>query len=234
MAFRIALIGASDQMKNKLVNLLRDNNFHVDLYDTIPINPAADRNLHAYDAVIANSNFAAVMKEDAILNALLTATGFLIYEEYASPGGGPSFLLHSGMSPEDIITKINNVVYLNTNTRKSIRLRVNFPVEYEYEGKSYQSTIQDVSENGAFILTLVPPSTGTEITVRFTIPGEQISTTAIGRVRYSIICNLDQRIIAHPASHEKKIISLPGVGIRFEQISDKDREAIKNFIESQR
>jgi len=233
MAFRIALIGASEQMRKKLVNLLQNNNCTVDLYDPVNMSSLVDYNLHTYDVIIANSSLAAVLKEDTIFNALLTAAGFLIFEEKSVQGGPePPFLIHAGMSQEDIIAKINNIVYLNTNTRKSTRMKVNLPVEYEYEGKNYQSTLHDLSERGGFILTLVPPSNGTNIIVRFSLPGEHLMTVAECRVIYSIKCNLDQQIIAHPSSCDQKIISLPGVGIVFEQISGNNREAIKNFIET--
>jgi PilZ domain len=233
MAFRIALIGASDQMRKKLVDLLQNNNCTVDMYDPVNISSLIDHDLHIHDVIIANSGLASVLKEDTVFNTLLTATGFLIFEEKAVQGGPePPFLIHAGMSQEDIIAKINNIVYLNSNTRKSTRMKVNLPVEYEYEGKNYQSTLQDLSERGGFILTLVPPSNGTKIIVRFAIPGEHLMAVATGRVIYSIKCNLDQQIIAHPSSRNKKIISLPGVGIVFEQISDKNQEAIKNFIET--
>jgi len=233
MAFRVALIGANDQMRNKLIDLLQNNNCTIDLYDPINVSSLVEQHLHTHDVIIANSGLAAVLKEDTIFNALLTATGFLIYEEKHVEGGPePLFLIHAGMSPEDIIAKINNIVYLNSNVRKSMRVKVNLPVSYEYDGQNYQSSFQELSERGGFILTLSPPSNGTKIIVRFSIPGEHFMTVATGRVIYSIKCNLDQQIIAHPSSYDKKIISLPGVGIVFEQISVENQEVIKNFIET--
>ncbi|MBI5632730.1 MAG: hypothetical protein HZA15_04565 [Nitrospirae bacterium] len=42
--------------------------------------------------------------------------------------------------------------------------------------------------------------------------------------------DLDRGIISYPSSADRKIIAMPGMGIFFESISDKDREAIRIFV----
>ncbi len=231
MIFRIALIGASELMRTRLAEILRCDEFVIDIYDPNIVASLFDYRLHSYDLIIASSDLVAGLKEDTVFTSLLAARGFLLYEEKPKQWDiEPSFLIHSGMSPEDIIAKINNILYLNAHVRKSPRIKVNQPVEYDSEGKHYQSTTQYLGENGVFISTLAPPKNGTDITVRFSLPGGGREIVATGRIVYSVGANLDQSIITHPSSHDRKIVSLPGVGVVFEQVSDADREAIRDFV----
>jgi hypothetical protein len=181
--------------------------------------------------VIVSADLTAGGEEDTVFNSLLAVRGFLIFDEKAkSCDVAPSFLIHAGMSPEDIIAKINSTIYLNSNVRKSPRIRIAHPVEYEYEGRQYHSTIQDLGENGMFISTLTPPGNGTVVTMRLSLPGGKRMIVARGHVVYGIGCDLDQSIISHPSTRGKKIIALPGFGVTFDQIADEDRETIKAFM----
>lgn len=231
MLFRIALIGASELMRTRLAEILRGDEFVIDIYDPNIVASIFDYRLHSYDLIIASSDLVTGLKEDTVFTSLLAARGFLLFEEKPRQlEVEPSFLIHSGMSPEDILAKINNILYLNAHVRKSPRIKVNQPIEYDYEGKRYQSTTQYLGENGVFISTLAPPKNGTHITVRFSLPGGNHDIVASGRIVYSVGANLDQSIISHPAAHDRKIVSLPGVGVVFDQISDSDRDAIRDFL----
>lgn len=230
MSGRIALFGNRESLRIWLADLLRNSGFDVDLYGPDAVPSLFDACLEAYTLVIAGTDVAAQLEEETAINASLVAQGFLVFNDRSTAWEHePAFLLHAGMGPENIVTKINSIVYLNSKLRKSQRLRLQLPVEYAYGGNLYYSTMQDFSENGAFIITLLPPPVKAVLTVRFSLPGG-CDIIAKGRAIYSINCNLEQNIIAHPSSSEKKIIALPGIGILFEQIADPDRAAIREFI----
>jgi len=231
MKFRIALVGTRDSIQPWLSDVLRSDDFSVELCDLSLAAAIFGPQLHMYDTVIVSADLAADLEEDAMFTSLLDAQGFLIFDDQTKQREvTPSFLIHAGMSPEEILARINNVLYMNKSIRKSPRIRINLAVEYEYAGKRYQSTMQDLSENGAFIMTLAPPPRDVNITVRFTLPNTSHEIAAIGRAVFNIGYNLDQSIIAHPSSRNKKIIAMPGFGLTFNEMTDVDRETVRGFL----
>ncbi|HUL00901.1 MAG TPA: PilZ domain-containing protein [Nitrospirota bacterium] len=234
MACRIALLGAHSYTFARLTDILTQAGFVVDTYDPVTIRSIFDNRLHTYNIVISSADLAKRLEEDTLFKSSIAARGFLVFDDKEKVHGRePSYLIHAGMNPEDIIAKINNIVFLSSSLRKSPRIKLCQPVVYEYEGNQCQSIIQDIGERGAFISTIAPPPDGTKITIHFFLPGER-DIVASGHVVYSISCNLNQNIIAHPTSRERKIIALPGVGIMFDHITDADRAAIKNFMKKNR
>lgn len=232
MQRRIALFGTSESLKVWLADLLRKSGFEVDHYAPDAVPSLFDACLDAYKLVIASTDVAARLEEETAITASLVAQGFLVFDDQVKQWDRePAFLLHAGMGPEEIIAKINTVLYLNSQLRKSRRFRLNQPVEYEHNGHHYHSTLQDISENGAFIITLLPPPAHETIIIRFCLPGgNEIIATC--RVLYSINCDFEHSIITHPASRKKKIVALPGIGVQFEQMPEADRKAIREFIKS--
>jgi len=232
MAFRIALVGTSEYIRTHLATLLRDGEFDIDVINPEAISSMNNSRLQVFDAIIASTNLAACFQEDTLFELLTNARGYLVVEENVQDSAEtPSFLIHPGMSSEDIIARINNVLYLNSSRRSSPRIKVNLPVEYEFDGKTFQSTILDLSENGLFIGALAPPPVSTRITMQFSISQEKTTINATGRCVYRIVCNFVQSIIAASKAPDKRIMALPGVGIAFEQVSHDDRQAIRAFIQ---
>jgi hypothetical protein len=230
MISRIALFGTRERLKSWLADLLRKSGFEVDHFDPDAVSSLFDACLDTYTLVIADTGVAARLEEETAINASLIAQGFLVFDDQIKTAGRePSFLIHAGMGQEEIIAKINDIVFFNSQLRKTTRLRLSLPIEYEYSGNHFHSTMQDISENGAFIITLLPPPIQEKITIHFSLPGyKDLRITC--RVIHSINCDLEQSIIVHPSSPEKKIVALPGIGVLFEQITDDDRNAIRTFI----
>lgn len=232
MPFRIALVGTSEYIRTHLAALLRSGEFDVEVIDPATVLSTNDCRLQEYDVIIASADLAACLQEDSLFESLTTAKGYLVVEENVLNSADlPSFLIHPGMSPEDIIARVNNILYLNSSRRSSPRIRVNLPVVYEFDGKRFQSTILELGENGLFIGTLAPPPVNTRITMQFSLSPWKHQIEAIGRSVYRIGCNLDQCIISSPTAPDKKIVALPGVGITFDQVANEDRETIRGFIQ---
>jgi PilZ domain-containing protein len=232
MAFRIALVGTSEYIRTHLAALLRSAEFDTDVISLAAVPSIKDCRLQDYDMIIASADLTACFHDDTLIESLANARGYLVVEENVQNSADiPSFLINPGMSAEDIIARINNVLYLGSSRRSSPRIRVNMSVEYEFDGNLFQSTILDLSENGLFISTLAPPPVNTRITMHFSLSQGKRPIEAIGRSIYRIVCNFDRSIIASPTAPEKKIVARPGAGIIFDQVSHEDREAIRVFIQ---
>jgi hypothetical protein len=232
MTFRVVLVGESDYMRTRLADLLRSAGFDVDLRAPADVASVFDRRLHAYDVIIVSADMTERLEEDKVFASMLDTRGFLFLDEHStSRGKGKSFLLHPAMSPEDIVAAVNNLIFLNTGQRRSPRIKVNLPVEYECEGRITRSTILDLGENGLFISSIVPRPARTTLSVRFALPGSAQDIIARGHVAYAIGCDLDRSIISHPSSPEKEIIALPGMGVMIDEMREDDRAAIRKYMQ---
>lgn len=233
MAFRIALVGESEYMRTRLADLLRNNGFEVELRtQTVVSSAPADRKVHDYDLIITSTDMSSGIEENKVFESMLEPCGFLVLDEHGKkPGREQSFLIHPEMSPEEILATVNSLIFLNNSDRKSPRARVNFPVEYECDGRYTRSTIKELGENGLFISALMPPAVNTKIAVRFLLPGRTREIRAKGRVVYRIGCDFDRSIIFHPSSPDMEIAALPGLGIMIDEISEEDRADVRQYIQ---
>lgn len=231
----IALVGSTEFFKTTLLDILKESNFEVDQYDVDSIN-LKDKPLQGYDVVIISANLFKDVREDELFSFLLSSKGFLLADDNIS--NLESFTdsisyIDGNMSPEEILSRVNTVIYKGAGirpARNNPRITMNIDVEYEFEGKHHKSKILSLSKNGAFISSLNPLPEGSKIKVQISIPMRDKKIKAVGRVLYSVVCNLANGIITQNGSCEKKVIALPGMGISFEKISNVDMEAIMFHI----
>ncbi len=230
---RVGLLIADAFCAKTLAQILADADFDVDSLE-VDISDIQDASvLNSYDLVILNNDVAQSMEED-IFSLILSARGFLLVDSVkniADFSTSSTRYINPYMSPEEIVSRVNSVLFQHKNIRKSLRVSVNLDLEYYCEGTCFQSNVQNLSQNGAFIASLNPPAKNALITAYFSLPGGKRAIKAVGRVLYSIGYDLDRGIISHPGAADKKIIAMPGMGIFFETISDEDREAIRIYIE---
>ncbi len=229
----MGLMIADDYCAKTLAQILAEADFEVD-FPKIDVSTVQDASvLDPYDLVILNNDVAQSM-EEGVFSLILSARGFLLIDSARNIvdfSTSSSRYINLYMSPEEIVSRVNSVLFQYKNIRKSPRISVNFDVEYYCGGSCFQSNVQNLSQNGAFIASLNPPSKSALITAYFSLPGREKTIKAVGRVLYSIGYDLERGIISHPSSVERKIIAMPGMGIFFETISDEDREAIRIFVE---
>jgi|Deesub1362A_J573_1020465.scaffolds.fasta_scaffold00077_56 hypothetical protein len=216
---KIVLIGSTKFLKTTLFELLKESDFDVTLFEG---DLTDAKKLSDYDVIIVDDAFTSGKDEESFFKLLLSTTGFLIVD--------------SKMSPEEILSRVNNIVYRKAGTkglpiRSSPRITVNIDVEYVFQEKHYKSIIQTLSAKGAFITTLNPPPKGSRLKLSFSLPQGKNKIEAVGKVLYSIGYDLNRGIISHPASQDKKIIALPGMAVFFEEISEPDARSIMEFIE---
>ena len=92
-------------------------------------------------------------------------------------------------------------------------------VEYSTVDEIFSEFTRDINEGGLFIETGKPRPAGTEVAMRFNLPGNQEPLQTIGRVVWLRSASADQ-----PA----------GMGIEFDELSEDDRGRINAMIRSLR
>jgi hypothetical protein len=232
MPFRVALVGQGEYMRTRLAGLLRSGGFEVDLRAPGEAASLFDRRLHGYDVIIVGADMTEKLEENTVFESMLDNRAFLFLDESTQAAEKDlSFLLHPQMSAEDIIAAVNNLAFLNSNVRTTLRIKVSLPVEYRLDDKVVRSVILTLGEKGFFIATLDPPQRGVLLSARFALPGRDADIEIRGRVAYSIVCDMDRCIIPHPSSPDTRIIAVPGMGVVIEEIRHEDHTTLKSYLQ---
>jgi len=92
-------------------------------------------------------------------------------------------------------------------------------VEYSTVDEIFSEFTRDINEGGLFIETEKPRPTGTEVAMRFNLPGNYEPLQTIGRV-----------VWVRSASDQEP----SGMGIEFDELSEQDRDRINQMIRSLR
>ena len=92
-------------------------------------------------------------------------------------------------------------------------------VEYSTVDEIFSEFTRDINEGGLFIETEKPRPTGTEVTMRFNLPGTSDSVQTIGRVMWVRSESADSRA---------------GMGIEFDDLTLDERKRINSMIRALR
>ncbi|MFH1018719.1 MAG: PilZ domain-containing protein [Pseudomonadota bacterium] len=103
--------------------------------------------------------------------------------------------------------------------RRQERREIELNVDLATYGKYYLSKLKNISIGGAFLLARELPPVGSEVKVRFRLPDEETAIEASGNVVWTYL----QEGTREPNS--------TGMGIRFADLKDEDRDRIARFIE---
>ncbi len=105
------------------------------------------------------------------------------------------------------------------NRRRSNRTDLLVRVEYSTVDEIFSEFTRDINEGGLFIETEKPRPTGTEVAMRFNLPGTDEPLQTIGRV-----------VWVRSETNEEPA----GMGIEFDELSEEDRGRINDMIRSLR
>ena len=103
--------------------------------------------------------------------------------------------------------------------RRSKRAELIVRVDYSTVDEIFSEFTRDINEGGLFIETEKPRPTGTEVSLRFNLPGNVAPMQTVGRVVW-VRSATDQE----PA----------GMGIEFDELTDEDRDRINGMVRSLR
>ena len=92
-------------------------------------------------------------------------------------------------------------------------------IDYSTIDEIFSEFTRDINEGGLFIETEAPRATGTEVAMRFNLPGSNDPLQTVGRVAWVRSATTDE-----PA----------GMGIEFDELSEDDRTRINAMIRSLR
>lgn len=145
------------------------------------------------------------------------------YRRRTDPGLRIQRLLGKSDSPEEILFKINELLYQagEGNTRKNVRAPISIQVNYRVGRQDFSGLSYTLSRGGVFIKTARPLPESTVVELTLLLPGEEKAIPVEGEVINRI--SPDQ-------AREKSGIS--GMAIRFLRIRSMDQHRIDRFVRS--
>ena len=105
----------------------------------------------------------------------------------------------------------------NAERRFERRLPIRITVEYEDMEDFLTDYTANLSIGGMFIETAEPLAVGTRFRLRFTVPGRPTPIDTVAVVRWS-----------QPAARRSPVA--PGMGVRFEELSQDDMAAVQAML----
>jgi len=145
------------------------------------------------------------------------------YRRKRDPGLRIQRLLVRSDSPEEILFKINELLYEppEGSTRKNVRVPVTLPVNYRVAGKDFSGLSYTLSQGGMFIKSPEPLPEDTVVEMTLTLPGEEKTIWIEGKV---------VERISPDKAREKSGIS--GMAVVFGKIKTVDQRRINRFVRS--
>lgn len=126
-----------------------------------------------------------------------------------------------GVRVPEIVFLANDLLFSRSGTpRRKRRVYGGFPARFEFESKTVQGSIYNLSAEGAFVETVEPPSGGSDVTVHFTLP-------SVGP--FDVAARVTWRV--RPDQTEGRR-SPPGMGVQFIGLASEDEERIRAFVAS--
>lgn len=134
---------------------------------------------------------------------------------------GVASLISRSLSHEEIILRINNILYSDSAATgvPSMRIPVSIQVEFAFDGDKHDGTMLNLSDGGAYIYSPVAMPKDSQVGVRFSLPHSDKPIRARGVIKWS-------------PSQSKA--GGRGHGVKFTWLSDADLERLKTFVDSER
>lgn len=124
-----------------------------------------------------------------------------------------------GVRVPEIVFLANDLLFARSGVpRRKRRVYGGYPATYEIQGEVIQGAIYNLSSEGAFIETVTPPQTKSELKLSFTLPG-------VGD--FTLMARVTWRVKADETEGRR---SPPGMGVQFTDTSPADEEKIRAFV----
>lgn len=132
---------------------------------------------------------------------------------------GAAGLVTKGFTPEQIVLRINRILFPDkvTERKPPPRVAVSVPADFTVGDVTSTGFLLNVSEGGAFLHTKTELLSGTMLNIKFSLPGIGRVFEARGRVQWST-----------GEAAAKTLFG--GSGIMFTAIPDEDKEVLKQFV----
>lgn len=136
-------------------------------------------------------------------------------------GLGASGFMTKVATPEQIIFRVNSLLFPNKNSHRSLAARVpiSMPVDFTKGDDSMQSGyIQNIGEGGTFLHTNARFANGTKLRLRFLLPGIVTLFNLNATVEWSTYDNPGNKTL------------FAGYGMMFNELTQDERNVLKNFV----
>lgn len=121
---------------------------------------------------------------------------------------------------DEILYRVNSFFYdVDAKQRRHPRVLSNLSVDYLLDGNKYSSYTTNLSQDGCFIRTLKPAPEGFKLKLWISVPDREERIFIESKVAW--INSFDEM-------HRSN--TLPGMGVNFESLDEKQQETVKEII----
>ncbi|MBI5234935.1 MAG: response regulator [Deltaproteobacteria bacterium] len=135
---------------------------------------------------------------------------------------GATGLMTKGFTPEQIIFRVNRILFPGKTTNRSpkVRVPVSMPVDFTIGDKTLTGFVLNISETGIFLHTRADILTGAVMHIKFTLPGTPRLFDLKAVVKWST-ADIDRNTL------------FGGFGIMFTSLTQEEQDDLKRFIDSE-
>ncbi|TAN64000.1 response regulator [bacterium] len=136
---------------------------------------------------------------------------------------GASGLVTKGFTPEQMIFRVNNILFPERSVEGAPRLRVpvSLPADFTVGDITRTGYILNISETGVFLHTKTDFLTGTNMLLKFSVPGSDKVISAKCVVKWTTVEVASQTLFG-------------GSGIMFNSLSEDGQRIVREFVEAER
>ena len=128
---------------------------------------------------------------------------------------GPDLFIETPVPREYFIEQIRNL--LAEKIRGTERVEHEGSVAFDYQGKTYECAIQDISKSGLLVTTDLLVEPGTKVSLSFSLPG------------YKKPIKVEGEVVRHIAADSRRETKA-GIGIRFDEFNGDSLKRLEKYI----
>lgn len=108
-----------------------------------------------------------------------------------------------------------------TEKRRYVRLPMNddMMIRYGHRGRSFFGSCKELSPAGAFVSTKTPAPFGSEVNLKFTLPGHESPLVVKGKV-----------VRVHRDTRNRSTSAAPGMNIKFTKMTSQTEQELKSYL----
>ena len=133
---------------------------------------------------------------------------------------GADGLLTKGFSPEQVLHHVHQLLYRIDEMRNEMRVPISIPVDFSVGEDSHSAFLLNINSSGLFLHTKTELETGTTLTIRFSLPGEETVFNVKGIVKWTTGSQGSNDLFC-------------GAGVMFTTITDEERTKLRDFTEKE-
>lgn len=130
---------------------------------------------------------------------------------------GAAGLMTKAFSPEQVMHRVNRLLFPEKITRGESRVPISIPVDFSADGTSYTGYLLNLSSTGLFLHAKQELPVDTVISLKFSLPGYDSIITASGIVKWCTYLSGETNLFG-------------GAGIQFSGLPPSSQEVLRQFV----